>query len=161
MKRFHSPTAGLLALGALVAATATFVATSAVSKEAEAKAKKVTYSGQVARILQDNCQTCHHPGTAAPFSLMTREDAVKWADSIKEAVSDKRMPPWYADPHFGKFANDRRLKPADLEALLTWIDNGMEAGDPKDMPPERTYEDGWVIGKPDVVFDLPVEYSVP
>jgi mono/diheme cytochrome c family protein len=164
MKRFHSPTAGLIAGAAIVAAMLTFVAggTRAVSKEAGAKPKaSVTYSKEVARILQDNCQTCHHQGTAAPFSLMTREDAVKWADNIREAVADKRMPPWYADPHYGKFANDRRLKPADLEALLSWLDSGMEAGDPKDLPPDRTYADGWVIGKPDVIFTLPEAQTVP
>jgi hypothetical protein len=135
--------------------------TSRAASESAAGKAKVTYSGQVARILQDNCQTCHHPGTAAPFSLMTHEDAVKWADNIKEAVADKRMPPWYADPHYGKFSNDRRLKKEDLEALLAWIDTGMEPGDKKDLPPERTYADGWVIGKPDVIFELPKEVDVP
>ena len=69
-----------------------------------------TYAKDVARILQENCQVCHHPGTAAPFSLMTHDDAVKWADNIKEAVADKRMPPWFADPHYGKFANDRTAR---------------------------------------------------
>jgi mono/diheme cytochrome c family protein len=163
MKRFHSPSAGFLALAALAALSFTLVGGGrAVSEEAAAKAKsKVTYSNQVARILQDNCQTCHHPGTAAPFSLMTHEDAVKWADNIKEAVADKRMPPWYADPRYGKFSNDRRLKKEDQEALLAWIDSGMEPGDKKDLPPERTYAEGWVIGKPDVVFELPKEVDVP
>jgi hypothetical protein len=164
MKRVFSPSAGLLALAALVVATYGFVAggSRAISKEAEAKAKsKVTYSKDVSRILQDNCQTCHHPGTATPFSLMNRDDAVKWADNIKEAVTEKRMPPWCADPHHGKFSNDRRLKPADVEALMSWIDTGMEAGDPKDLPPERTYAEGWTIGKPDVIFELPEEQTVP
>ena len=111
MKRFHSPSAGFLALAALAALSFALVGTRAVSEEASNKTKaKVTYAGQVARILQDNCQVCHHPGTAAPFSLMTHEDAVKWADNIKEAVADKRMPPWYADPTYGRFSNDRRLK---------------------------------------------------
>src|SRR5437660_1090294 len=85
MKRFFSPSAGFLALAALAALSFAMVGggNRAVSKEASAKPKaKVTYSGQVARILQDNCQICHHPGTAAPFSLMTHEDAVKWADNI-------------------------------------------------------------------------------
>src|SRR6516162_950099 len=116
MKRSHSPHAGFLALTALAAVTFGFIAVGgrALSGEAAAKPKsKVTYTKEVSRILQDNCQVCHHPGTAAPFSLMTYDDAVKWADNIKEAVADKRMPPWFADPHYGKFMNDRRLKPAD------------------------------------------------
>jgi hypothetical protein len=131
-----------------------------VSKEAGKKAK-VTYAKEVSRILQDNCQKCHHPGTAAPFSLMNYDDATKWADSIKDAVTDKRMPPWNADPHFGTFSNDRRLKAADLETLLSWIDTGMERGNQADLPAERTYTDGWTIGKPDVIFELPKTYHVP
>jgi hypothetical protein len=159
MTRIYARSAGVLALAGLGALSFTLVGR-AVSEEARPKAK-VTYSGQVARILQDNCQVCHHPGTAAPFSLMTHEDAVKWADNIKEAVADKRMPPWFADPHYGKFANDRRLKKEDQEALLAWIDTGMDPGDKKDLPAEKTYADGWVIGKPDVVFELPEEQDVP
>ena len=162
MKRFHSPTTGLLALVALAAATTAFVATHAVSKEAEAKAKaNITYSGQVVRILQDNCQTCHHAGTAAPFALMNYSDAVKQAENIKDAISDKRMPPWYADPHFGKFANDRRLKPADIDALLTWIDTGMKEGDPKDLPPPPKFTEGWQLGKPDVILQAAKPFALP
>ena len=161
MTRIYARSAGVLALAGLGALSFTLTGR-AVSEEASAKPKaKVTYAGQVARILQDNCQVCHHPGTAAPFSLMTHEDAVKWADNIKEAVADKRMPPWFADPHYGKFANDRRLKKEDQEALLAWIDGGMEMGDKKDLPAEKTYADGWVIGKPDVVFELPDEQDIP
>src|SRR6516164_2459534 len=92
---------------------------------------------------------------------MTHEDAVKWADNIKEAVADKRMPPWFADPHYGKFSNDRRLKPADVDALVSWIDGGQEKGNPADLPPEKTFTEGWVIGKPDVVFKLPEAQTVP
>ncbi len=162
MKRSHARSAGMLALAALAAGSFALLGGSRAASEEAAKSKvKVTYSKEVARILQENCQTCHHPGTAAPFSLMTYDDATKWAETIKEAVSDRRMPPWYADPHYGKFSNDRRLKPADMEALLSWIDSGMEEGNRKDLPPERTYADGWVIGKPDVVFELPQEVDVP
>jgi mono/diheme cytochrome c family protein len=163
MKRFHSPRAGLLALAGLAALGFTLAGGSrAVSEEAAAKPKaKVTYAGNVARILQENCQVCHHPGTAAPFSLMTLDDAVRQADNIKEAVSDGRMPPWYADPRYGHYGNDRRLKPEDKQALLAWVDSGMEAGDMKDLPPARTFADGWVIGKPDVVFEMPEVQDVP
>ena len=126
------------------------------------KAKEpVTYAKQVARILQDHCQTCHHPGTAAPFSLLTYEDAVNWSGTIKEVLLDKRMPPWHADPRYGKFSNDRRLKTELAETVIDWIDSGMEQGDKKDLPAPRTYADGWVIGKPDLVFELPAEQTVP
>ncbi len=163
MNRSSARYAGFFALAALAAGSFALVGggSRAVSGEAGKGKAKVAYAGQVARILQDNCQVCHHPGTAAPFSLMTYDDAVKWGETIKEAVSDGRMPPWYADPHYGKFKNDRRLKSEDREALLAWVDSGMELGDKKDLPPAREYADGWVIGKPDVVFDLPAEQDVP
>jgi mono/diheme cytochrome c family protein len=165
MKRPYAGSAGVLSLAALAAVSFAVVGgmIRAVSKEAAdgKPAAKITYAKEVARILQDNCQTCHHAGTAAPFSLLTYDDAVQWSDSIKEAVSEKRMPPWFADPHYGAFANDRRLKESDLKALLSWIDSGKAFGDKKDLPAERTYADGWVIGKPDVVFTLPEEQTVP
>jgi mono/diheme cytochrome c family protein len=166
MKRSHSPVAGFLALAALAAVTFGILSggNRAVSKEAEAKAKaksKVTYAKEVSRIMQENCQVCHHAGTAAPFSLMTYDDVVKQAENIKDAVTDKRMPPWFADPHYGKFSNDRRLKPADVDALVSWVDGGLEKGNPADLPAERTFADGWVIGKPDVIFKLPEAQKIP
>jgi mono/diheme cytochrome c family protein len=164
MTRLLARSAGVLALTALAALCFALVGehNRALSEEAAAKPKsKVTYTKEVSRILQDNCQVCHHAGTAAPFPLMSYEDAVKQAENIKEAVSDKRMPPWFADPHYGKFSNDRRLKPGDIDTLVSWIDGGQEKGNPADLPPERTFADGWVIGKPDVVFKLPEAQSVP
>src|SRR6516225_132212 len=95
----------------------------------------ITYAKQVSRILQNRCQTCHHPGTAAPFSLLTYEDAVNWSQTIREVLLDKRMPPWHADPRYGHFSNDRRLPKEELAALLGWLDTGLELGDKGDLPP--------------------------
>jgi hypothetical protein len=137
----------------------------AISKEPAEEARRgkepITYAKQVSRILQDRCQTCHHPGTAAPFSLLTYEDAVNWSESIREALTEKRMPPWHADPRYGHFSNDRRLPKEELDTLLGWLDTGLELGDKRDLPPPRSYADGWVIGKPDVIFELPEEQTVP
>ena len=68
---------------------------------------EVTYSNQVARVLNANCVFCHRPGQIAPFSLTNYEEAAGWADMIDEVVQSARMPPWHADPHFGNF----RTKP--------------------------------------------------
>src|SRR5689334_7155786 len=68
-----------------------------------------TYSKDVAPIFQRNCQACHRPGEAAPMSLLTYKEVRPYAAAIKEAVSLRKMPPWYADSHFGKFSNDRAL----------------------------------------------------
>src|SRR5438445_1070426 len=127
-------------------------------EKATGKAKEaITYAKQVSRIIQDKCQSCHHPGTAAPFSLLTYKDAVHWSETIREVVSEKRMPPWHADPRYGSFSNDRRLTAEELDTLLAWLDGGTPLGEEKDLPPARKYEEGWVIGKPDVVFELPAE----
>src|SRR6202051_2239361 len=89
-----------------------------------AKESPVTFNKDVASILQKNCQGCHRPGEAAPMSLLTYREARPWAAAIREWVILKRMPPWYADPHFGKFSNDRSLSQADIETLASWAANG-------------------------------------
>ncbi len=121
----------------------------------------ITYSHQVSRILQQNCQECHRPGQIGPMSLSTYDDAVAWSDTIREVLQDGRMPPWFADPHFGHFANDRSLSAADKATLLAWISAGLPRGNDKDLPLARVFESTWSIGKPDVIFSMPEEYAVP
>ncbi len=120
-----------------------------------------TYCKDISPILQRRCQVCHHPGTAAPFSLMTYRDTVKWADNIREAVVDGRMPPWFADPRFGKFSNDRHLFPRERKTLLAWIEAGTPWGDGRDLPPPEVWDGGWTIGTPDLVVEMPGEQYVP
>jgi peroxiredoxin/mono/diheme cytochrome c family protein len=124
-------------------------------------AGSITYTNQVARIFQKHCQECHRPGQIGPFSLLTYGQAKGWAEMIRETVGDDRMPPWHADPRHGKFANDRRLSPADKKTLLAWIDQGCPRGDDKDLPPPKDWYEGWWIGKPDAVFTMPEEFTVP
>jgi thiol-disulfide isomerase/thioredoxin len=134
------------------------------SPRARAKAagrEAVTYGKQVSRIIQNNCQECHRAGQAAPFKLMTCADATAWADAIQEAVTQRRMPPWGADPAYGKFRNDRSLSDEDRSTLLAWIKQGCSEGDPADLPPPRTYAKGWGIGEPDEVFALREAVQVP
>jgi peroxiredoxin len=124
-------------------------------------AATVTFSRDVARILQKNCQECHRPGQIGPMALLTYDDATAWSDMIREVVREQRMPPWHADPKHGKFSNDRRLTPADRDTLLAWIDQGCARGDAKELPPAREFAPGWTIGKPDAVFTMPTEFTVP
>jgi peroxiredoxin len=122
--------------------------------------KEITYSRQVARIIQNRCQECHRPGEIGPFSLLTFEDAEKRTSRIREALLEERMPPWHADPRFGHFLNDRRLSRDERDTLLAWIDAGAPKGDDKDLPPPRTFVQGWKIGQPDQVFSMAKEYKV-
>src|SRR4051812_22743344 len=120
-----------------------------------------TFTKDVAPILQRNCQACHRPDEAAPFSLLTYEQARPWAKAIKAAVLTKKMPPWYADPQFGKFSNDASLSQHDIDTLVSWVDAGAPRGNPKDMPAPRQFVEGWTIPEPDVVFQLPKPFPVP
>jgi len=121
---------------------------------------QVTFSKDVLPILQKNCQSCHRPGQIAPMSLLTYQDARPWAKAIKAAVTARQMPPWFADPKYGHFANDRSLKQGDIDTLVKWADNGAVEGNPKDSPaPVQWPQGGWGI-QPEIVMDLP-PHDVP
>jgi hypothetical protein len=121
----------------------------------------VTFTKDVAPILQKNCQTCHRPGEAAPFPLLTYQQARPWAPSMKRVVQQKIMPPWFADPNFGRFSNNRSLTEKEISTIVAWVNAGAPQGDPKDMPAPPNFVEGWGIPKPDVIFELPHAFSVP
>jgi len=121
----------------------------------------ITFAEHVSRILQTRCANCHHPGTAAPFSLLNYEQARDRAEMIRETVTQRRMPPWSADPRHGQFSNDLRLSETEIDTLVAWVDNGSPPGDPDDLPATVKYADGWTIGSPDLTFRMPRTYTVP
>ena len=98
---------------------------------------------------------CHHPGDIAPMSLLTYKEARPWAAAMREAVITRKMPPWKADPHFGKWSNDPRLSDSEITTIKTWVQNGAPEGDPKNMPAAPSFPDGWKIGKPDAIIAIP------
>jgi hypothetical protein len=122
--------------------------------------KTATFNKDIAPIFHAKCAECHHPGEAAPFSTLTYKDVRPWAKSIKEKVVNRTMPPWHADPHFGEWANDRRLTPAQIDAITAWVDAGAPEGNAKDLPPAPQFTEGWGIGKPDVVIQMPDEFTL-
>ena len=124
-------------------------------------APDLTFYKDVMPILQNRCQECHRAGEAAPMSLMTYREVRPFAKAIERAVVSKKMPPWYADPHFGKFANDRSLSEVEVNTLSAWAKGGAKEGKVGDAPAPRVYATGWTIGKPDVVIEMPVDYKVP
>jgi hypothetical protein len=121
----------------------------------------VTFYKDALPVLQKNCQTCHRPGESGPMSFLNYETTRPWAKAIKTAVLTKKMPPWFADPHFGKFANDRSMAQADIDTLVSWADTGAQAGNPKDAPKPTAWVEGWRIGQPDQVISMPVAFEVP
>jgi hypothetical protein len=122
---------------------------------------QVTFYKDVLPVIQKNCQTCHRPGEAAPMSFLTYETARPWAKAIKNAVVTKKMPPWFADAHYGKFSNDRSLAQSDIDTLANWADTGASAGNKKDAPKPVEWIEGWRITKPDMVIAMPVAFDVP
>ncbi len=123
---------------------------------------EVTYSKQIARIMQNRCVECHRAGEVAPFTLGSYDEVVGWAETIREVVQEGRMPPWFADPKFGHFANDCRLTDEEKLAISTWVENGCPQGNPADLPEPRKFVDGWQIGEPDqIVYMSDKPYKVP
>ena len=120
-----------------------------------------TFYRDVLPVMQNRCQECPRPGEAAPMALLTYKDARPWAKAIREAVITRKMPPWPADPHYGKFSNDRSLTSAEIDTLVAWADSGAREGDPSDAPKPAQFVDGWGIRKPDAVFEMPYEFAVP
>jgi len=136
-------------------------ACAALVSHAASVPSQITFNKDVLSILQKRCQGCHRPGEVAPMSLLTYRDARPWAKAIREAVLTRKMPPWFADPHYGKFSNDRSLTNNEIATLVSWVDGGAREGDPKDAPSPIEWVDGWSIGKPDAVFEMPRDFDVP
>ena len=123
---------------------------------------EVTYSNQIARIMQNRCVECHRAGEVAPFALGSYDEVVGWAETIREVVQEGRMPPWFADPKYGHFINDARLSDEEKQQICTWVENGCPQGDAKDLPAPRKFVEGWQIGEPDqIVYMRDKPYTVP
>ena len=98
------------------------------------KTAQPTFYRDVLPILQNHCQSCHRPGEVAPMPLVTYEQTRPWANAIGNAVEMKMMPPWFADPRYGHFANDPSLSEAEIAILISWAKLGAASGDSHDAP---------------------------
>jgi hypothetical protein len=134
------------------------------AQTAQTTAAQVTFTRDVAPILQRSCQKCHRPGSMAPMSLLTYEDARPWARAMKTQVSTREMPPWYIDRTVGisKFKDDPSLSDADIATIVKWVDTGAPRGNPADMPPPVQFEDDnvWHIGTPDLIVKS-IAHTIP
>ena len=120
-----------------------------------------TFSKDVAPILYKNCVGCHRAGEAAPMSLVTYEQTRPYAKAIANAVTNRTMPPWHAEAPAGTFHNERVLSDRDRQTLTAWAAGGAPNGDPKDLPAQPTFAEGWALGKPDVVLEMLEDYRIP
>jgi len=93
--------------------------------------------------------------------LVTYEQARPWSHAIAHAVEMKMMPPWFADPRYGHFANDTSLSERDIAKISEWAEGGAPAGDSHDAPPPRKWSEGWNIPQPDLVMKMPKPVQIP
>ncbi len=128
---------------------------------AKTAATTPTFYRDVLPILQQHCQMCHRQGEIAPMPLVSYEQTRHWADAIREKVSTKKMPPWFADPAYGSFSDDPSLTPQQIATLSAWADAHAPAGDPHDAPPAPHWAQGWNISQPDVIVQMPKRVSIP
>ncbi|HEV8268972.1 MAG TPA: hypothetical protein VGR00_12090, partial [Thermoanaerobaculia bacterium] len=112
-----------------------------------------TFSGDVVRILQAHCQSCHHEGDIAPFPLITYRDAFEHRDAIRQMTSTRQMPPWHMGP-CQDFENDASLSNADIQTISRWVAMGAPEGDPKELPLALTFPNTWKLGTPDLVLTM-------
>ena len=143
--------AGLLAVG--VMATGVLAAGQAQGQ--------VTFTKDIAPVLQRTCQNCHRPnGGIAPMALTTYEEVRPWAKAIKQRTSMREMPPWFIEKNVGiqQFKDDISLSDAEIAMIATWVDAGAPRGNPADMPPARQFADvnAWSIGEPDLIVNSPL-----
>ena len=120
-----------------------------------------TFHADVEPILQKHCQSCHRPGEATPMSLLSYDETRPWARAIQEAVALNRLPPWFADPRYGEWSNEHVLTPGEKRTIAEWVESGAARGDPANAPEPLEFIDGWNIGEPDMVLELPEPFPIP
>ena len=127
------------------------------------EAAPVSYTQQVAPILEQKCVHCHSPDNIGAGAMTSYQKVKGRASMIEEVLLAHRMPPWGADPSIGKFANDPSLKLAEAQTLLRWVHQGAlrgEGDDPLEKAETKPAPD-WPLGPPDIILRLPAVESVP
>jgi mono/diheme cytochrome c family protein len=124
-------------------------------------ADAITFNKHIAPIIYNNCASCHRPGEAAPFSLLSYQDVEKRGKTIAAVTAAKFMPPWKAEPGSYPFMDERRLKDSEIALIQQWVKQGMPEGKASDAPAAPKFTSGWMLGEPDLVIEMPAAYHVP
>ncbi len=148
----------IVVLSALLFATGLSRTTASEKKVLQSDAP--TFSNEVVRIFQKDCQVCHRPGDIAPFSLLTYREARPWARSIQEKVVTRQMPPWKATAGCGEFQDERKLTDDEIATISRWVDAGAPEGDPAQLPEPTNFNSGWILGEPDLILSPDEDYTV-
>jgi mono/diheme cytochrome c family protein len=121
----------------------------------------VTFNKHIAPILFQHCSGCHRPNQAAPFALLTFQDAHKRAKQIANITRRRIMPPWMPEPGFGDFLDARGLQADQIELIQQWTAQGAVEGEPSDLPAPPKWTEGWSLGEPDLIVEMPEAYTLP
>jgi Tfp pilus assembly protein PilF len=122
---------------------------------------QITFNRDIAPIVFHSCSTCHRPGEAAPFSLLTYSDVKKHARQIADVTRSRAMPPWLPEPQSLKFADELRLSDAEINLIANWVEQGAVEGNPADLPPPPKFVEGWRLGKPDLILTASKPLTLP
>jgi len=120
-----------------------------------------TWANGVGELVHSECSVCHNPEGSAPFSLLEHQGAALRVDRILEAVTEGRMPPWLPARDGPAMEGERLLDESQLHTLVSWLEAGAPEGDPDRAPSAPEFPDGWTLGEPDLVLDMPAGYPVP
>src|SRR3989454_11021501 len=121
---------------------------------------QVTFNRQIAPIIYRNCSPCHRPGEAAPFSLLSYQDAAKKGKMIGKVTASHIMPPWKAEPASYPYRDERRLTENEIALIQTWVKDGLPEGSAAEKPEPPRFASGWQLGEPDLVIEMPAAYHV-
>jgi tetratricopeptide (TPR) repeat protein len=127
----------------------------------EAQSRPLTFARDIAPIVYSSCVSCHRPGEAAPFSLLTYADVKQRARLIADVTAAHYMPPWQPDSEGGEFEGDRRLNATQIETFRRWVEEGATEGDAGELPPPPSSANGWRLGVPDLVITMDQAFDVP
>ncbi|MGH9843774.1 MAG: IPT/TIG domain-containing protein [Blastocatellia bacterium] len=161
MQRNRRPLMFILFVLFVALASVCWNAAQADSSNSIKRAQTPTFNREVVRIFRKSCQTCHHPGDIAPFSLVTYKEARPWAQAIREEVALRQMPPWKPAPGCSDLRDVRALSQDEINTIVAWVDGGAPEGNAADLPAPLEFSDGWPQGEPDLVVAPDVSYTPP
>ena len=173
---YHGPVAGAAKAGSLAAALTdvsvgrTIAAADVAGKgtriafperSRHAQHQAISYTKDIAPILEAKCVTCHQTGGIGPFAMTNYQTVKGYAPMIRETIRTRTMPPWHPDPAFGKFEHDEGLSPAQVTTLVHWVEAGAPRGEGDDpLAAQTRTAPQWPLGRPDLIIDIP-EFKLP